>query len=287
MARTKEKKFKWKGFFSFFALFVIIILFLTGIVLYFKPPGRIANWTHWTFLGLLKEQWQAIHTIFSITFVIISGFHLYYNWKVLMSYFKKKLQNGIHLKRELLLSSVLTILILVFTLVEIPPFSTIMIWGEDLSNSWSSEQSEPPIPHAEDFTLEELAESENTTIDNLINKLKSAGIEPKNDQEIVSELAKRYDLTPKQLFDKLEFRSDRKGSQRGGRGFGGGFGRKTVSQLCKEANIPVETGLERLKQKNINAKQNDNLRNLADDYSITPIEIANIIQGDKSDSQKH
>jgi len=43
---TKENRFKWKGFISFFALFVIIILLFTGIVLYFKPPGRIANWSH-------------------------------------------------------------------------------------------------------------------------------------------------------------------------------------------------------------------------------------------------
>jgi hypothetical protein len=287
MATIKKKKFKWKSFFSFFALFVIIILFLTGIVLYFKPPGRIANWSHWTFLGLEKEQWQAIHTIFSFTFVIISSFHLYFNWKVLMSYFKKRMQSGIHLKRELLWSSVFTIFILVSTLGEIPPFSTIMIWGEDLSNSWASEgQNEPPIPHAEELTLAKLAETEKMSVDQLINKLKNQGIDPQNEQEIVGNLAKRYNLTPKQLFDKIQVKSAGRGSQ-GGRGFGGGFGRKTVAQLCEEAKIPVETGLERLRQKNINAKPTNTVRDLINKEYQMPVEIANIIQGIQNNNQLH
>lgn len=280
----KENKFKWKGFISFFALFVIIILFLTGIVLYFKPPGRIANWSHWTFLGLAKEQWQAIHTIFALTFVIITSFHLYFNWKVLMSYFKKRLLEGIHLKRELLWSSLLTILILVFTLVEVPPFSTIMIWGEDLSNSWASEgKNEPPIPHAEDLTLQRLAETTNQSLETILNKLKSQRIEPENEQEIVGDLAKRYNLTPKQLFDKIQIKAESRGFQRGGRG----FGRKTVAQLCEEAKIPLETGLERLSQKNIKAKPTDTLRDLTSKEYQMPIEIANIIQNIQNNNRIH
>lgn len=275
----QKNKFKWKGFISFFALFVIIILLLTGIVLYFQPPGRIANWSHWTFLGLSKEQWHAIHTIFSLTFVIITGLHLYFNWKGLMSYFKKKLQSGIHLKRELIWSSIFTILILVFTLVEVPPFSTIMIWGESLSNSWSSEgQNEPPIPHAEGLTLQRLAETTNRSVETMINKLKDQGIEVKNNQEIVGELAERYNLIPKQLFDKLKIESTTRSSQGGGRGFGGGYGRKTVNQLCNENQITIDVGLERLAHKNINASANYKLRDLADKYSLTPMEIVGIIQ---------
>ena len=197
------------------------------------------------------------------------------------------MQSGIHLKRELLWSSVFTIFILVSTLGEIPPFSTIMIWGEDLSNSWASEgQNEPPIPHAEELTLAKLAETEKMSVDQLINKLKNQGIDPQNEQEIVGNLAKRYNLTPKQLFDKIQVKSAGRGSQ-GGRGFGGGFGRKTVAQLCEEAKIPVETGLERLRQKNINAKPTNTVRDLINKEYQMPVEIANIIQGIQNNNQLH
>jgi len=64
-----------------------------------SPPGRYAHWVNWEIWGFSKESWQAIHTVFSYTFVILSVFHLFtINWKVFLSYFKKKsrLQTAIH-----------------------------------------------------------------------------------------------------------------------------------------------------------------------------------------------
>jgi len=90
-----SKKFSWKAFISFGLTYSFIIIFLTGIVLYFAPAGRIAQWVNWKFAGFSKEEWQAIHTIFSYLFVILSIFHLFTaNWKTFVSYLKNKTQNG-------------------------------------------------------------------------------------------------------------------------------------------------------------------------------------------------
>ena len=59
-----RKPFSWKPFTSFFILLSFVVLLLSGVVLYVAPPGRIANWTQWQF-GLDKEQWQALHTVFA------------------------------------------------------------------------------------------------------------------------------------------------------------------------------------------------------------------------------
>ena len=61
---------------------------------------------------------------------------------------------------------------------------------------------------------------------------------------------------------------------------GGGFGRKTVGQLCEETNIPVETALERLRQAGFtDATAESNMRQLATENGRRPIEVAQIIQG--------
>ena len=74
----------------------------------------------------------------------------------------------------------------------------------------------------------------------------------------------------------MQIESTTRGSQGGGRGFGGGYGRKTVAQLCEELNIPLEIALERLKEKNIIAKPTNTLRDLTSKEYQMPVEIANI-----------
>jgi len=104
-----KKKFSWKAFISFGLTYSFIIILVSGIMLYMSPPGRYAHWVNWKMFGLTKEGWQAIHTVFSYTFVILSIFHLFtINWKSFLSYFKGKTQNGINKKRELYLSSAYT-----------------------------------------------------------------------------------------------------------------------------------------------------------------------------------
>ena len=92
---TTKNKFKTKSFATFTVAWMFLILTFSGVILYFTPSGRIANWTSWTLLGLLKEEWQGLHNLFAILFVLFIVLHLFFNWKVLMSYFKSKAVEGI------------------------------------------------------------------------------------------------------------------------------------------------------------------------------------------------
>jgi len=92
-------KFHWKVFVSFYVVFSFLALAVSGIVLYVAPPGRVANWSVWQLLLLSKAQWQAVHTIVALAFLVAAGFHIYFNWKVLVAYVKSKLQAGIRMKR--------------------------------------------------------------------------------------------------------------------------------------------------------------------------------------------
>ena len=98
---SATRKFHWKVFVSFYVVFSFLALAVSGIVLYVAPPGRIANWSIWTLGALSKAQWQAVHTIVALLFIVAAGFHLYFNWKVLMAYLRSKLAEGLRMKWEL------------------------------------------------------------------------------------------------------------------------------------------------------------------------------------------
>ncbi len=272
----RPARFNKKAFVSFLTLFYAIVIILTGIVLYFAPPGRVAHWVEWKFLGMTKEDWQAVHTIFSFIFVVIAGFHLYYNWVVFWSYLKSKVVAGIKMKQELVWASILTVGVFVLTLGEVPPFSSVMDLGEYLSNSWSNEQTEPPIPHAELFTLKEYCQETKMDLQRVMQKLQREGIQGVDSLITIGELAEKNGLTPAELAQKI---SEKPASAAGAAG-GYGFGRMTVAQICEREGIPLEQARERLSNAHIEFQEDETLRTIANRTDLKPWDLAKIIKGE-------
>ena len=154
----KKAPFSWRAFISLGLFAAFLMLFVSGIVLYLAPPGRIANWTNWQILGLSKHDWQNQHTIFSLAFIVLSIFHLFsINWKAFWSYVVSKTHAG--LGKPLELSSILLLALLfgIGTHLKLQPFSTVVDFGEYLSESWEEPESQPPVPHTEKMTLREIS----------------------------------------------------------------------------------------------------------------------------------
>jgi len=276
MAAYRRGRFSWRAFVSLYITWSALILLISGVILYIAPAGRIAKWTHISLLGLEKEEWQAIHTIFSFLFVIAIGFHLFYNWKPFISYLKDKFKKAFALRKELYTTTLLTIAIFVLTLWNVPPFSTIMDIGEYFTESWESEQTEPPIPHAEELSIEELAKTVQLPIQQIIQNLKEQNIEA-TPEMIIKDVAKKNDLTPSELFEKMNVEPVQK-QETSTSLVGKGYGRMTIADICKDLNIPLQVALERLEQCNIKAEGQMILRDLANEHDKNTIDLLNIIQ---------
>ncbi len=277
---ARPAKFNKKAFVSFSILFMGIIITLTGIVLYFAPPGRVAYWVEWKFLGLTKENWQAVHTIFAFLFAIAVGFHIYYNWVIFWSYIKSKVQRGIKMGRELAWAGGLTILILVLTIAQVPPFSTVMDFGEYLSDSWSNEQTEPPIPHAELLSLKEYCEKTELPLEEVLQRLRNQGVKGVDSLKTIGEIAEINGITPAELGQKISGKS-----ASGSNGAGYGYGRMTIAQICRQLQIPESLAVERLKTAGINFQPEEILRDIAERNEVKPIDLFKIIKGEAKNQE--
>ncbi len=253
----------------------MIIMIVSGIVLYFAPPGRVAYWINWIFLGLSKSGWQAIHTVFTFIFTGFIGFHIYFNWKPLMHYIKEKSKKGFALKKELAIATVINILIFGFTFYEVPPFSTVIELGEELSESWSDEKSEPPIPHAEKLTLREFANTVNIPLDLFMQKLKENNIEVISTSQTILELANNNQIPPSEIYNLIA--PDMKKVTKANKyTLGSGFGRKLLSEFLIDNNLTLSEGMEKLKKAGIVVEKDEKIKNIAERNNLTPIEIINI-----------
>jgi len=274
---SASTKFHWKVFVSFYVVFSFLALAVSGIVLYVAPPGRIANWSVWQMLLLSKAQWQAVHTIVALAFLVAAGFHIYFNWKVLVAYVKSKLQAGIRMKRELAAASLTGALILAVSISGVPPFGTVMDVGEEIKNSWSTASSEPPVPHAELMTVAKLSETVKIPTEKALANLDRQGIRVAQPTMTVQQIADENRLTPQQVYQKIQSEDAK---PKVTLAEGGGWGRMNVQQVCDRYNVPVDAGVARLQAAGIEASGTTMIRELATSRGKTPIDIAKIIAGD-------
>jgi len=266
-------KFKFRGFTSLLMFFSFLISLISGIVLYFPPQGKIAHWTHWTFWGLDKDMWGALHINSSLIFFIIVILHLYYNWKVLWRYIKKKAELAFNLKFEFLISFIISIFIIVATIYNIEPFRTIIKWNNDIKNFWAAQaEAQPPIPHAEDFTVVEFCEQFDISLQDFQQRFNQQGLQFDSSEDKIKDIAEGNGISPAEIYNLV------KAPDKSMQGQGaGGWGRKSLQQVCEELNKDVDYVIKNLAAHGVRASKDDQLKTIASQHNMRPIDIVNLI----------
>lgn len=279
METTRKKPFKWRGVATFTLIMALAVEIISGVVLYITPPGRYAHWTNWTLWGLSKEGWGAIHTIFGYMLLIIIAGHLYYNWRVIVAFVWSKVRHTFNLKRELAVATIISLAVFLGTFWNLPPFSTVMNFGEKAKRSW--EQKDPSYTRGrgrgfasssvalakEDgrkYTRNNGSECSQPSVP-LAAENRGNGAQGKG-RNAFSPAVAHAETIP--------------GAQRGG-----GFGRKTLDMVFSEQGISVDEGLSRLKSQGIEAKATDTVRDLADRSGKRPSEIIQMATGKATSRQ--
>lgn len=271
----KRKKFKFRAFTALIVLWSFIVENITGIVLYVVPPGRIAHWTNWKLWGFTKEQWAALHTIFGYIFLIFAVIHICYNWKAILNYIKQKIKAWLRMRMEVALSLFLAVSVFVATAASIPPFSTVMDFGEKMKNSWEESTQEPQVPHAEEMSLDEMIERIGISRDEALRLLEKEGIIIENSGSIIKDIARKFKTSPVAIFEILEKDTPKKKSR------GSGYGRKTLENLAQDLDISLEEILAFLRSEGIDVQKSDMIRDIAEKSGLTPHELVDLIQKTK------
>lgn len=274
MEKSKNK-FHMRGFTSFVTFWTFLILSFSGILLYFTPRGKTANWANWTMLGLTKEGWAGLHILLSLLFLLSIILHIYFNWKVLIHYFVNKAKTSMRLKKELALSIVFTGVFFFSAVFEVQPLWSFMNWNTDIKDYWENKGLNPPVPHAEEMTLGEIAEMREENVDDLLRKLKNNDIKVTDEKMTLKDIAEDNDSTPNDVYALFNRGTGKSAS--GGAGFG--YGKMNIKELCDAKAVNLKSALEKLKANNIDASAEDNLRTLAEKHGKNPHDLIDIIEG--------
>ena len=274
-----NKKINWRSFTSVYMGFSFILMAITGIVLYIAPPGRVAYWSNWFFIGLTKTEWQSVHTIFSFLFVVSGIFHIIFNWKPLISYLRRKAKESLKVRREFVLTSFTVSIIFAGVYFNSPPFNYVMDFGENMTNSWANSETEPPVPHAELLTISEFAKIINKDTNVLISQFNKNGYAIADTNETIESLAIRYNISPSTLYNSLNV-GDGHSTISAIYVQGSGIGRRNLSEILKENNILWKDGIAKLTAAGIMITEDGKIKNIAENNKISPIEIIKALEID-------
>ncbi len=275
-----KQKFSWKSFVSFSLVWTLLIIFISGIVLYIAPPGRVSNWTNWTLFGFSKSGWQAIHTIFSYTFVVLSIFHLFsFNWRVFWYYFTSKAVRGINKQKEFFGSAILIAFVFSGTYFNFQPFKAIIDFGEWTTESWEIKEEQAPIPHAEILTIRELSGKYiKMSADSILMFIHQKGLKADSIGQSIMEIGELNKITPAKLYAIILPANHESNGEIREVPQMQGLGRKTINELAKELGKDPSEIIEALKKNGITATPDDKIKVLADKARKTPMELLELIR---------
>lgn len=271
-ASSAAPGFQWRALTSVLMTLGFLFLAVSGTVLFLAPPGRVANWTNWTMLGLRKSEWGGVHIWFGSLFLAMTALHVFFNWRPLVSYFKNRVTRVIGFRKEWAVAAGFSAVVFGGVRAELPPFSTFLTWNEGIKESWDRPAERAPIPHAELLSLAALAEKGGVDPAVATARLNAQGVAGFTGETVVQKIADQAKIPAREVYDIIL----KGGSGAGGHGdgkAGGGLGWKTLAQFCAEEGLALESVRARLARGKVKFTDEMTLREIAASNGQKPYDL--------------
>ena len=263
---------------SLTALLSFILLFITIIVLYIVPQGRVAYWADWRLWGLTKSQWGNIHINVGLLFLLSIFLHIYYNWKALLNYLKNKAKNLKILTREFNAALVLICLFSVGTVLEVAPFVWVLELNAHFKDQAAAQYGEPPYGHAELSTLKAFAAKTKINLANGMKRLKQAQIVVDNENQTLKDIARINKMSPQQVFVAMKPNTEPRQLKRLPPTPPPGIGTKKLNDLSREYSFDIQQVLKGLSEVGIKAEADKTIKQIAQQNEMAPSDVYALVR---------
>lgn len=252
-------------------LLSFVLLVLTSIILYIIPQGRVAYWADWHLWGLSKSQWGDLHINLGFLFLLAGLLHILYNWKPMIAYMKNRARELKIFTPAFTVALVLTLVVGVGTLLQIPPLSTVITFGESIKDAAAEKYGEPPYGHAELSSLKLFAKQTDLDLSQAKELLTKAGIVFTGDQQTILAISKANQMSPQEVAAVMKPAQQQ---IKAGTPFPdappAGFGRKTLAAVCTAYNLNIPTIVRELGKQDIKADPEKTIKEIAAANNMDP-----------------
>lgn len=215
-------------------------------------------------------------------------YHLLNNWTLMKNYLTGKIAGGLKMKKELALSAVIILVILVGPMYRMAPFSYLLVLSDYLKKSWIvSREYEPPFGHAEEVSLRVLAKRVNLDLEKSMQESRAKGIRAEEGDSL-QKIAKANRTSPMMIYrmiKKFEVASASADAEGGAftpdlveeKFAGTGVGRKTLGEVIRQTGVDPAAVKERLAKSRMQMKNEETFHDAAARRKVTPMEILKVV----------
>jgi hypothetical protein len=197
----RSNRFSLRALVSFTILISFVVIVVSGLALYIKPQGKVASWQSWRVLGLTKGGWESLHTLTCVTFLIFVVLHIVLNWRSITSYLRNSVESGLNNLLEAGVALVIVLLVVLSSLLGLPPINYAMELGEFITASYAEgEGRKPPYEKAERSSLIEFCTAEGINPLAAVQRLRDAGMTIEDETQTLEEIANANDTTPMDVY---------------------------------------------------------------------------------------
>lgn len=258
-----------------------IAMVLTSVILYIVPQGRIAYWADWRFWGYSKEQWGNLHINTGILFLLALGLHIYYNWTPILNYLKNKSKNIKVFTREFNAALALTLVCILGTHFEIPPFSSILAVSATIKDQAAEKYGEPPYGHAELSSLKTFAQKVGLDPYQSMEQIKAAGFIVEDESQTLADISKKNRVPPQQIYLAMKPKAGASNVPviPAGKAIKlpdsppPGTGNMTLADICTQFNLNIKIVIRELSKAGIQAEEGLAIKKIAENNQTGPMDI--------------
>ncbi len=266
---------------SLTAMLAFVVMLLTSIILYIVPQGRVAYWADWHLWGLDKTQWGDIHINTGILFLLAIGLHTYYNWKSIVAYLKNTAKELRILTPNFNAALIVILVVVVGTLFQLPPFSTILGISEGIKEAAAVKYGEPPYGHAELSNLKSFAKKMKLDYTASLAQLESAGFTVPDPLVPLKSIANANGVSPQRLFEEMQKAAPVQAAASAKtmpESPAPGLGKRQLAEVLTTYGLEGNTIVDQLAIKGIQASLTATMKEIAASNNLSPHDVYDAIR---------
>lgn len=245
-------------------------------MLYVAPKGKVAFWTNWELLGLAKTQYTNIHITTMFLFLLIAVWHIYYNWRPLVSYIKNSAAQVSLWKKELWIAVVINAAFVVGALMGIQPFQSAIDLNDKIKAYWEKTDGAPPYGHAEESSFESIAQQMGIMPAQAVESLKQKGYKVDDTSLSLQHIAEINGVSARTIYESFQpqvseaAQGKKSGSDSSDVPF---LGRRSLEELAGMGKIDLDKSVTYLKEKGVEASPQTTMKEAANELGMMPFEL--------------
>ncbi|MFW6173165.1 MAG: DUF4405 domain-containing protein, partial [Elusimicrobiota bacterium] len=145
-----------------------------------------------------------IHTVFGYLFLLFVSIHLYKNWKSITHYIIRKIKSISKVRKELFISASIVIIVLIGTIMSVPPFHYVMDFGSTIKKAWPENKNKPFLVRAEKLSFSRFVDELGISPEEAIKVLNKNGIYINNKSDSIINIAEDNKTSPAALYELIK-----------------------------------------------------------------------------------